>query len=97
MVDVPEVFAREIMDREGVEGERWLASLPALVEELLEVLELYAHRAGDARQGRDRGACAASRRVFRGPEGLVPTPWQRARADCLRLVVGPWGRAAARA
>lgn len=36
MVDVPEVFAREIVDREGAPGERWIAALPALVEELLE-------------------------------------------------------------
>ncbi|GAA5027862.1 aminoglycoside phosphotransferase family protein [Actinopolymorpha pittospori] len=36
MIDVPEVFAREIVDREGVEGARWIASLAGLVEELLE-------------------------------------------------------------
>jgi hypothetical protein len=36
MINVPEVFAREIVDREGVEGARWIASLAGLVEELLE-------------------------------------------------------------
>lgn len=35
MIDVPPGFAREITDREGVEGARWIASLPSLVKELL--------------------------------------------------------------
>ncbi|GAB3400598.1 aminoglycoside phosphotransferase family protein [Flindersiella endophytica] len=36
MIEVPQVFAREIVDREGDAGARWIASLPGLVDELLE-------------------------------------------------------------
>jgi streptomycin 6-kinase len=36
MIDVPEQFAREIVEREGVRGSRWIAALPGLVAELLE-------------------------------------------------------------
>ena len=36
MIDVPEAFSREITDREGADGERWIAALPGLVKELLE-------------------------------------------------------------
>lgn len=36
MIEVPQAFAREIVDREGEAGARWIASLPALVEELTE-------------------------------------------------------------
>ncbi len=36
MIDVPEVFARGTVNREGEAGERWIASLPGLVEEFLE-------------------------------------------------------------
>ena len=35
MIDVPEVFARSTVDREGEAGIAWLAGLPALVAELL--------------------------------------------------------------
>ncbi len=36
MIDVPEQFVREIVTREGVPGERWIAALPGLIEELLQ-------------------------------------------------------------
>lgn len=36
MIEVPDVFARQTIDREGAEGERWIARLPGLVNELLE-------------------------------------------------------------
>ncbi|MFD2083193.1 streptomycin 6-kinase/streptomycin 6-kinase [Actinopolymorpha cephalotaxi] len=36
MIDVPELFVRETVRREGDTGERWIATLPGLVEELLE-------------------------------------------------------------
>ena len=35
MIDVPGAFAREVTEREGVEGERWIASLPGLVDDFL--------------------------------------------------------------
>jgi len=34
MIDVPQPFAREITEREGADGARWIASLPELVDEL---------------------------------------------------------------
>jgi streptomycin 6-kinase len=36
VIDVPEAFVREVVGREGAEGERWLASLPGLADEFLE-------------------------------------------------------------
>ncbi|MET8977531.1 aminoglycoside phosphotransferase family protein [Streptomyces sp. NPDC004539] len=35
MIEVPEVFARTTVEREGVAGGRWLAELPGIVAELL--------------------------------------------------------------
>jgi streptomycin 6-kinase len=35
MIEIPEDFARQVLEREGDPGRAWLASLPALVDELL--------------------------------------------------------------
>ncbi|MGW5362009.1 aminoglycoside phosphotransferase family protein [Actinopolymorpha pittospori] len=36
MIEIPDAFARQLIDREGDRGRTWLASLPGLVEELLQ-------------------------------------------------------------
>jgi hypothetical protein len=70
MIEVPQVFAREIVDRQGEAGARWIASLPALVDELAErwgcaptgsVMHAVMHAYRGRKSGRERGVELAER------------------------------------
>jgi hypothetical protein len=87
MIDVPEVFARGTVEREGGAGAAWIAQLPGIVEELLARWECAPD--GDVRHG-GVGVIVPVRRRQGGSAALkVSFP----RAEAHRGGRPAWGRA----